>query len=228
MSTEEFLLGFKRFISQRGTPAEIISDNASQFKAASQTINSIWRNVCQSHEVQSYVNTRIKWKFIVELAQWMGGYERLVGIVKRSLRKSLGHKFLTLVQMQTLLKEVEVTANSRPLVYVNDEINSNITLTPNHFLSLNPNLGIPEMETKDKDSDFSPSECTSDKLQAIWKKGQNILNGFWRIWRDEYLISLRERMQSEPKSKKTQSHYSAQKGDVVLIKLKTICHAVFG
>ncbi|XP_060582451.1 uncharacterized protein LOC132738860 [Ruditapes philippinarum] len=29
MSTEEFLLGFKRFISQRGTPAEIISDNAS-------------------------------------------------------------------------------------------------------------------------------------------------------------------------------------------------------
>ncbi|XP_060575794.1 uncharacterized protein LOC132733210 [Ruditapes philippinarum] len=150
MSTEEFLLGFKRFISQRGTPAEIISDNASQFKAASQTINSIWRNVCQSHEVQSYVaNTRIKWKFIVELAPWMGGaYERLVGIVKRSLRKSLGHKFLTLVQMQTLLKEVEATVRSRPLVYVTDDINSNITLTPNHFLSLNPNLGIPEMETK--------------------------------------------------------------------------------
>jgi hypothetical protein len=91
--------------------------------------------VCQSHEVQSYVaNTRIKWKFIVELASWMGGaYERLVGIVKRSLRKSLRHKFLTLVQMQTLLKEVEATVNSRPLVYVNDDINLNITLTPDNF-----------------------------------------------------------------------------------------------
>jgi hypothetical protein len=41
----------------------------SQFKAASQTINSIWRNVCQSHEVQSYeANARIKWKFFMELA----------------------------------------------------------------------------------------------------------------------------------------------------------------
>jgi hypothetical protein len=38
MSTEEFLLGFKRFISQKGTPAEIISDNDSQFKAASQIV----------------------------------------------------------------------------------------------------------------------------------------------------------------------------------------------
>jgi hypothetical protein len=84
------------------------------------------------------------------------------------IHESLGHKFLTLVQMQTLLKEVEATVNSRPLVYVTDDINSNITITSYHFLSLNPILGIPEMETKDKDSDFSPSECTSDKLLAIF------------------------------------------------------------
>jgi hypothetical protein len=55
------------------------------------------------------------------------------------------------------------------------------------------------METKDTDSDYSPSECTSDKLLAIRKKGQNILNEILRILRDEYLISLRERMQSELK-----------------------------
>ena len=34
MTTEEFLLAFKHFIAQRGTPVEIISDNAAIFKLA--------------------------------------------------------------------------------------------------------------------------------------------------------------------------------------------------
>ncbi|XP_053384618.1 uncharacterized protein LOC128550178 [Mercenaria mercenaria] len=110
------------------------------------------------------------------LAPWMGGaYERLVEVVKRSLRKSLGHKLLTLIQLQTLLKEVEATANSRPLVYVNDAINLNITLTPNHFLSLNPKIGIPETTKEDTDSDYSPYKNTSVKLLTIWKKGATCL-----------------------------------------------------
>ena len=43
MSSEEFLLGFKRFVSQRGSPVEIISDNALQFKTASQTLDFAWK-----------------------------------------------------------------------------------------------------------------------------------------------------------------------------------------
>ena len=67
----------------------------------------------------------------------MGGfYERLVGLVKKALRKTLGRNLLTLIQLQTLLKEVESVVNSRPLVYVGADINSNVTLTPAHFLSL--------------------------------------------------------------------------------------------
>ncbi|XP_045171095.1 uncharacterized protein LOC123533510 [Mercenaria mercenaria] len=66
-----------------------------------------------------------------------GFYERLVGFVKRALRKTLGRKMLTLFQMQTLIKEVEAVVNSRPLVYVCDDVNSDITLTPSHFLTPN-------------------------------------------------------------------------------------------
>ena len=59
----------------------------------------------------NYVSTkRIKWKFITELAPWIGGfYERLEGLVKRPLRK-------TLVKKTGILKEIEATINSRPLV----------------------------------------------------------------------------------------------------------------
>lgn len=220
MSTEEFLLGLRRFISQRGCPIEIISDNAQTFKTASNTLHVIWKSVITCEEVQSYVcNKGVKWTFIVELAPWMGGfYERLVSLVKRALRKTLSRKMLDYVQLQTVLKEVEATINSRPLVYVSDDIASTITLTPRHFLSLNPHTGIPELEYDATDSDYMPYESTVDRLLKTWKKGQKLLNAFWKIWRDEYLLSLRERTKTSLKVGKSQSHYSPSVGDVVLVK----------
>ena len=71
----------------------------------------------------------------------MGGfYERLVGVIKKSLRKCLGRSRLTTSQLTTLLTEVEAIANSRPLVYVGDDIQD--ILTPNHFITLSNNNGL--------------------------------------------------------------------------------------
>ena len=88
-----------------------------------------------STEVNDYaVRQGIQWKFIVELAPWMGGfYERMVGLTKRALR---GSQCLTEKQLVTVLTEVEAVVNCRPLVYVDDDINSNLVLTPSDFLSL--------------------------------------------------------------------------------------------
>ncbi|XP_053403147.1 uncharacterized protein LOC128558271 [Mercenaria mercenaria] len=217
-STEEFLLAL--FIAQRGSPMEINSDNAKQFKLASDTIHLIWQNTIKSDDVQTYVsNHGIKWNFIVERAPWYGGYwERLVGLVKRSLRKSLGRRSLTDIQLQTVIKEIESVINSRPLLYVDDDINSNITLTPGHFLTLNPRTGIPEADYDDNDPDCEPYESSTKKLLKLWNKGQKLLNNFWEIWKKEYLISLRERTQSELKSHRVQSSFKPSVGDVVLIK----------
>ena len=167
MSTEQFLLGFRRFLSQHGKPKEIISDTASQFKLASDIIEKVWRQILSEKDVLSYAaNESIKWKFIVKLAPWMGGfYERLIGLVKRSLRKAIGKLCLTYDQLLTILKEVEAVVNSRPLVYIEDDINSSMTLTPSHFLTLNPAIGIPTYDNDDdNDHDFSPNESSSDKL----------------------------------------------------------------
>ena len=43
-------------------------------------------------------------------------YERLVGLVKRCLRKSLGRRHLKSDKLATVLIEVEAIINSRPLV----------------------------------------------------------------------------------------------------------------
>ena len=142
----------------------------------------------------------------------------MVGIVKRSLRKSVGHKLLTVIQLRTLIKEVEVVVNSRPLVYVNDDINSTITLTPSHFLTINPKIGIPETSDDSSDAEYTPADSSCDRFLAILKKGQNMLNEFWRNWREQYLTSLRERTQTLLKAERVLSPEVPKCGDIVLIK----------
>ena len=124
----------------------------------------------------------------------MGGfYERLIGIVKRCLRKTIGKLCLTNEQFRTLLAESEAVVNSRPLVYIGDDINSNIILTPAHFLTQNAKTGFPDHNEEDStDPEYLPQISSAKKLLLTWKKGQKHLNMFWKTWRDEYLLSLRE------------------------------------
>ncbi|GFW07419.1 integrase catalytic domain-containing protein [Trichonephila clavipes] len=79
----------------------------------------------------------IHWKFIVERAPWWGGfYERLVKTIKDPLRKILGRALLTFEELSTILSEVEVIVNHRPLTYVENDPGEPKPLTPAHFLEL--------------------------------------------------------------------------------------------
>ena len=221
MTTEDFLLGLRRFLASRGKPREIISDNAGQFKLASETVRKLWEQILTHSDVISYVaNENINWRFIAELAPWMGGfYERLIGLLKRSLRKTIGRLCLSNEQLLTILKETEAVLNSRPLVYIGDDIHSTIALTPAHFLTLNPRIGIPNFEQINADDqDYNPEMSSAERLLRKWNKGLKILNQFWKSWRDDYLLSLRERTQVKMKESRSKSKFLPSLGDVVLIK----------
>ena len=198
------------------------SDNASQFKVVKSTVEDAWELSTTSPDTQSYLaNEGIKWSFTIELAPWMGGfYERLIGLVKQSLRKSIGKICLTMVQLETVVKEVEAVVNSRPLVYVGADFSSGFTITPGDFLSLNPKTGVPSLAEEDRlqDPDFLSKLGSSQKLLDMWRKGQKHLNTFWKLWFDEYVLSLRERTQKHLKAPRTQSSTQPTKGDVVLLK----------
>ena len=58
---------------------------------------------------------------------------------------------MSLTQLQTIITEVEGVVNSRPLVYVDNEIDNEI-ITPMHFLSLNPKV------LKKNDEDYDPND----------------------------------------------------------------------
>ena len=83
----------------------------------------------------------------MDYAPWKGGYyERLVGLTKRSLRKTLGKRKAKREQLMTLLHELEAVNNSPPLTYMDNDIISAKTLTPSHFLSINCETGVPDVE----------------------------------------------------------------------------------
>ncbi|XP_057305456.1 uncharacterized protein LOC130642387 [Hydractinia symbiolongicarpus] len=225
MSAEHFLLALRRFIARRGKPNQIVLDNASQFKAAKETIDLAWKSTINDPTVHSYLaNERIEWSFIIELSPWMGGfYERLVGTTKMALKKSIGNLRLTSTQLQTILTEIEATLNSRPLTYLGDDLNDQTFITPAHFLSVNSKTGCPQFERQeDDDPDYNNQPLTEGKkLLEIWKKGNRHLDQFWNIWKNHYLLSLRERSQTFMKHSKKQSSREPKVGDIVLIKDST-------
>lgn len=123
MTATTFLHAFRRFISRRGIPQIIYTDNALTFKRSKKELHKLW-NIIRDEEVTNQVSSfKIHWKFIVERAPWWGGfYERLVRSVKLSLKKALGCRSLTSDELYTALTEIEAVINSRPLTYVYNDI----------------------------------------------------------------------------------------------------------
>jgi hypothetical protein len=136
----------------------------------------------------------------------MGGFnERLIEVVKRGLRKTIGKLFMTSEQLRTILAESEAVVNSRPIVYVGDDI----VLTSAHFLALNEKADI-------KDTDYAPFVSSSDKLLLSWKKGRKHLDAFWKAWRDDYLLSLRDRTAYKLRQGRVQHKMEPRVGDVLI------------
>ena len=98
LTVTSFLQAFRKFVSRRGLPAKLLTDNAKTFKSASVDV----KKISMSSEVKKYLaNRQIDWQFIMEQAPWWGGFwERLVRSVKRCLKKSVGQSLLGLFEVQ--------------------------------------------------------------------------------------------------------------------------------
>ena len=215
MSAESFLLSMRKFIGRRGKPRMIVCDNAGQFKLGSEVIDKVWNNVLRDEEIQSYVATEgIEWRWVTEYSPWKGGfYERLVGIAKRACKKALGKCMVSKEQLETLIVEIEAIMNSRPLLYVNDDVGSGQPLTPGHFLSVNCMHGTPNI-----DELYNPDESSCDSLLQSWRIGQTHLDVFWKIWSTEYMQSLRETHTAKMKPVKGEVTRVPRVGEVVTLK----------
>ncbi len=185
LSTNSFLLCLKRFVGRRGTPNLIVTDNAKTFKAASKPLIALFK----SRIVNRYLNeTKIKSKYNLAKAPWWGGfYERLIQSIKSCLKKNLRTAKLNLHELNTMIIQIKAVLNSRPLTYLYpDELEQ--PLTPAHLLNGRRLIVLPEY-IELEDTDFNDTADTFRKRDRYLSR---LLQHYWRRWKSEYLVDLRE------------------------------------
>ncbi|XP_055938249.1 uncharacterized protein LOC129968417 [Argiope bruennichi] len=200
VSTENFLLGLRRFIARRGRPSVIYSDNSTNLKSAHRLLKEVDFEKLKNIEELS----PISWTFIPPNAPWWGGFwERLIGLMKRILRRTLRKTSLNHEEMNTVLCDCERVMNSRPLTYVSKDAEDLEPLTPAMFLHNFRETGVPDLDLIEE-TKFNKRLAYRNRIQKALRKR----------FRSEYLGQLRE-------IQKVKRETALCIGDIVLVEDNT-------
>ena len=184
LTAEAFLRCFRRYAARRSTPLIVLSDNAKTFKAASKELDKIMND---PSVIKYFAQERITWSYnLVKVPWWGGFYERLVKSLKRCLEKTIGRAKLSYDELVNVVAEAKMILNCRPILYVSSE-DLEEPLTPAHLVIGRRISALPVADTPvDDDFEISPND-----LSRRAKHLNMILNHFWKRWRAEYLLELR-------------------------------------
>ena len=172
LETSEFIRSLKQFIARRGRPVKIYSDNGKTFLGTEKWLKQIMHD----DQVQDYLaHQNMKWQFNLSRPSWRGGqFECLTWLVKSSLSRTIGSGILTWKEL-----DVEIAVNSRPLSYVEEEVQQPL-LTPNSFL-FQRSTQLPELETNHlKDADRCKwARYLQRRKQALWSRWSGSICEGW-------------------------------------------------
>ena len=110
LEASEFLVSLKGLIARRGRPCTIYSDNGSTFIGAAP-----WSKQVQNDEKLNdfLAHHQITWKFNLSRAPWWGGqFERMIGLVKTAMRKTISNAYLTFDELKEVFLDVEIALTS--------------------------------------------------------------------------------------------------------------------
>jgi len=103
--------------------------------------------------------------------------------MKQHLKKTVGDASLTIVEMMTLLSQIEAILNSRPLTPLSDDPKDLNALTPAHFLIGAPLTAYPEPDLQD----------VSLNRLTRWQYVERLRQHFLSRWSNEYLVNCQRR-----------------------------------
>ncbi|XP_058448882.1 uncharacterized protein LOC131428842 [Malaya genurostris] len=169
--------------------SEIHSDNGTAFKGASNELHRIHQMLKTDQGERKQIldwctENEIAWRFIPPHAPHFGGlWEAAVKSAKHHLLREIGNVHVSYEDMTTLLVQIEICWNSRPLTAIPSDPSDLKALTPGYFLVGTNLQSVPET---------SLSEVPDNRL-SHWQLTQKRVQRIWARWYPEYLQQLQSR-----------------------------------
>ncbi|XP_072392418.1 uncharacterized protein [Diabrotica undecimpunctata] len=188
LSTEAYIMALKRFVSRRGLPKSILSDNGTCFwgcRNKYKELKTFFQKSEVKTEIKNYcLNNFIEFKFLTPQAPHQGGlHEAGVKRAKYHIYRMLGDTKLTFEQFYTVLTQIEAVMNSRPLTPISNDANDLSSLTPGHFLIGESLVNLPERDILN----------VNENRLSVYEKLTRIQQTFWKRWSLDYLSELQAR-----------------------------------
>ena len=184
LDSDSFLMAVRRMMARRGRPANIWSDNCTNFVGTKKELWEVPKHLDSERIGDQLSNEKVQWHFNPPSSPHFGGpWECLVQSAKRMLKAVVGKQSVNDETLLTFMAEVGSLMNSRPRTHVSTDYCDEKALSPNHFLlgQGNPNFSPDVVNHKDL--------CSRKR----WKHAQVMTQHFWKFWLREYLSALTER-----------------------------------
>lgn len=183
LEADSFICAYQRFVSLRGKPIEIYSDNGTNFKGAWRELREALKRLDQTKIYNRLRSNDVQWLFNPPEASHQGGiWEGMIGSVRRVLGALLKEQLVDDETLSTLPCEAERILNDRPLTSLSDHPDDPELLTPNKLLLLRSYSCFPPDVFKGH-----------DKYSKRWRQAQCLADSFWKRWMKGYLPALQTR-----------------------------------
>ena len=194
----------------------ILCDNAKTFVKGNEEIQRLFQVVEDQQVQRHFALKRVQMRHIpAKSPHWGGMHERLIGVVKMSIKKVLHRALIDLSEMQTLTKEVQAVVNDRPIAYVSHDVNDPEPLTPSKLLYGYDVSALPH-PTVDPDELDDDDFNDHNQLSKVMKRRILLYEHFVQRFKNKYFASLRERHAYQSKKRESRDQF-IKVGDVVLI-----------
>ena len=198
-----FLLSFRRFVSIRGFPRFVYSDNGSQLVAANKELREMTRNWDISEFSKFGSKQGMSWIFNKSAnAPFQNGCsESLIRLVKRGILMSIGDNILSFGKLLTTIHEISNLINSRPIgSKPGNDLSLGTYLCPNDLILGRNNVNVPNEVFDESYNDYR-------RYQFVNK----VVTSFWKKWNRDFFHTLIIRQKWHVKTR------NVKIGDIVLV-----------
>ena len=135
MTANQFLFACRRHCDVYGTPSMILCDKAKAFQNGDVQTQKLFQAIEVQTVQHHFDQRRVQMRHMpAKSPHWGGIEEQLIGAVNMSIKKVICRALVSLLELQTLIKEVQVVLNDRPITFIYHDVNDPEPLTQSKLL----------------------------------------------------------------------------------------------